>query len=180
MNLSKEHYNCAFSLGSFLFCSPCISLGICFLHQQHGVHSPSGKRTKSCWARGGGSLTHSLCGDVVQSTSSQFVGFCFKAFKSWLWPCSILSKHDIDRRCYRSPCILSRPNCTPEASYLIRSWFHWGGGGVECKKNNNKTKKERNLKHKRSLFLNFHLVRCIVAIWIKKTFTWCAEQCVNW
>lgn len=152
MNLSKEHYNCAFSLGSFLFCSPCISLGICFLHQHHGVHSPSWKRTKvlaaeSCWVRGGGSLTHSLCGDVVQSTSSQFVGFwfCFKAFKSWLWPCSILSKHDIDHRCYRSPCILSRPNCTPEASYLIHSWFHWGVGVLSAKKNN-KTKKGTKFK----------------------------------
>lgn len=59
-------------------------------------------------------------------------------------------------RCYRSPCILSRPNCTPEACYLIHSWFHWGC--VECKK---KRKRKKKLKNKRSLFyLPFGEMHC--------------------
>lgn len=61
-------------------------------------------------------------------------------------------------RCYHhSPGILSRTNCTPEASYLIHSWFHLG----ECWVQKNKIKKKRKLQNKRSLFyLPFGEMHC--------------------
>ena len=124
VSLSKEHCSCAFLFGSLFYVVDayhlkfnfCICI-VCILRAGRGPW---------CWQ-----LTVVFEKDLTRirlplrwCVSVQLKSL-FKTIMSWLWPCSILSNMT-SARCYHPPCILSRPNCTPEASYLIHSWFHLG------------------------------------------------------
>lgn len=144
MNLSKEHCNCAFFSFEAFFC--CLKLfvvnayhlEIYFLHQ-HGVHSASWRRTTvfGSWEPLSRCVTKSYV-HPRPAAAMQFSPARVHLSKRSSHDCGLVVFCQ-NMTWTRSPCILSRPNCTPEASYLIHSWFHWGC--VECKK---KRRKKRN------------------------------------
>lgn len=135
VNLSKEHCKCAFLFGSLLR-SRSISLEVHFCVSIVCVHRAGRRPLVGSWELFGQyvrtSYMHSFrhvqfllwpilleasC-KVAHSDSSLF---SFKAIKSWLWPSSILSIHDIINPLLSLTSILSGSNRTPEASYLIHS-----------------------------------------------------------
>lgn len=101
------------------------------------------------------SISH--CGDAVQSGSSPFV----EAIKSWLWPCSILSKHDMDP-------LTMHPVQTQLYTWSFLPHPQLIPLGVCWVQKKKEKKKELKKKTQKKSFFIFHLVRCIVAIWIKK------------
>lgn len=106
-NYSKEHCNCAFFVWtpSFYFCVlllKVVSCGRCisFLKKINtfnfyisiGVHSASWRRSTVLAAAG---VSESLTVHPVVGFSPA-LAHVSKTIKSWLWPCSIPSKHDMD------------------------------------------------------------------------------------
>lgn len=129
VKLSKEHCSCAFVFGSLrvvgayhLETNCCISI-VC-IHQAGGGPRRRGPERLSLYSRK--SFMHSGCSSPVPSTLKCFsptrVASVFTLKRS-SHDCGLLvfCRYMTSTRCYRSPSILSGPNCTPEASYLIHS-----------------------------------------------------------
>lgn len=90
-----------------------------------GVHSASWRRSTVLAAAG---VPESLTVHPVAGFSPALVHVS-KTIKSWLWPCSIPSKHDMDPLTMHP---VQDPTVHLKLLTSSTSWFHWGC--VECKK----------------------------------------------
>lgn len=141
------------------FCSRCISSLGELVSVSVSSSSPwrwrwrrafSWRRTMLCAAVSEDVFMHSSPGPCAVEASRKVVPSDSLLSKRSSHDCGLLvfCRNMTSTRGFRSPSILSGPNCTPEASYLIHSWFHWGV--LSAKKENKKKKR----KTKRSLFLS--------------------------